>query len=139
MAKKKTKRIPLVKNCDKYGCVPACLAMVSGLSYEEVKEDFNQDFDKDGIEDRYIVQWLGDRGHSVVYKKLMCYNERTDCRNEILKPFAPIHIVEVQYHVDSRNTHVVVMDDKGNLYCPSGSEDEDIRDCYMVIAAYGIY
>src|SRR4051794_20631341 len=48
---------------DSHGCGLACLAMITGQSYQQVKADF-ANWDQRGVCDFEIIAYLGERGYS---------------------------------------------------------------------------
>jgi len=131
--------VTLVPQDDDNGCVPACLAMILGCSYEDVTKDFDADFTKKGVTAELISEYLGDRGYSVVRKSVECYVHKDFGREMLLTPFAPIHIVHLKHSVNSDSYHVVVMDSQGKLLDPAESSEEDVRSAYQILEVFGIY
>jgi hypothetical protein len=131
--------ITLVKQEDPAGCFVASMAMILGKTYKEVKKDFHNDFSEEGVNTNHIIDYLGDHGFSVIFKKMTCYNEKNFGRKEMLKPFAPVHLLVVQSKFDSGCHHAVVMDAKGKLYCPSGKTHKETRDSYIIHEVFGLF
>jgi hypothetical protein len=133
------KRVKLVRQQDDNSCSFACIAMVTGRDYEDVRKDFSPVALENGITIQQIIKHLAHHGFSVIFKTVEYYNQKDFARDEILKPFAPVHIVSITRFVDRNFDHVVVMDKKGKLYCPSGSTDEYVRSAYTINSVIGIY
>lgn len=131
-------KIKLIYQKNKFGCGIACLAMVSKKSYDNVVQDFINDFNENGLETDTVIEWLGDNGFSILVKDIRCYNEKDFARAYMFKPFAEVHIVRVRNKVDTMN-HLIVMDKKGKLFCPDGTSDEDLRHCYLIDLVIGLY
>jgi hypothetical protein len=132
-------QITFVEQQDDFGCVPACLAMITGRTYEEVTADFHTDFSAEGSDIRQVVTYLGDAGFQVIEKQVQCYNNKNFGRDEIFKPFAHAHIVRVIARVDSVNGHVVVMTGDGKILCPAGFSEEEIKKSYHVTHCIGVF
>lgn len=131
-------KIKLIYQKNKFGCAVACLAMVSGRTYDDVVQDFINDFNEDGLEIEKALDWLGDNGFSVLVKEIRCYNQKDFARAYMFKPFAEVHIVRVRNKVDTMN-HLIVMDKAGKLFCPDGTSDADLRLCYLIDMVLGLY
>lgn len=111
--------IKLVKQEGKCGCVIACLAMVLGKTYREIESDFWNDFEEQGIDLEKTADYLSDCNYSVIQKEVTYYNTAKFGRDELLKPFAPVHLVRIRPKFDADVGHLVVMDENGELFCPS--------------------
>jgi hypothetical protein len=122
------------------GCAPACIAMVLGRSYESVLSDFHNDFLDDGQDIEQTMDYLSDFGVSIIRKEVRYYcGDVKFGRDELLKPFAPIHIVRVKEKFDSTTGHLVVMDESGKLFCPLGQTEEEIKNSYVITTVLGLY
>ena len=124
-------KIKLVRQEDEFGCTIACLAMVLGKTYKEIKKDFVNKFqgNEDGLTIGMLIDYLGDQGCEVVSKMVDCYNQKDFGRDIILMPFAPVHILNIKHRFDT-TLHAVVMDNKGKIFCPDGATEEEVRDSY---------
>lgn len=129
----------IVKQKDRNGCAVACVATVIGKSYDEVKKDFICNFIDDGIGFDVMAHYIASSGFDILKKTISFYTKVEFGREELLKPFAPIHIVHVLGKMDLTYAHVVIMDDKGILWCPDGMDDRDIRVSYRIIETIGIW
>jgi hypothetical protein len=132
-------KIKFVKQEDRFGCAVACIAMATGRTYEDVSKDFAQDFNKRGLFTRQITQYLADCGFQIIYKKVDFFNDIKFGRDELLKPFAPVHIVNVKQYFDAGSGHSVVMDKKGKIFCPNEVDEEEIKNAYCIDDVIGIY
>jgi hypothetical protein len=130
--------IELVKQKHKKGCGIACLAMATNQSYDDVVKNFINDFDNDGMTSELVTEYLGDLGYSVIQKGIIYYNHKDSLKDEIIKPFAPVHIVSIKLKIDS-TWHFVVMDINGKFFCPGEICHDDIRDAYYIQEVIGIY
>lgn len=131
--------IVLVKQDEKFGCGIAVIATVLNKTYDEVRFDFGNDFERRGMFFHQILDYLGDFGYSIVEKKIRNWNTKDFAKKEMLRPFAPVHIVSVKQFFDGNKSHVVVMTDKGKILCPNGATDKQIRECYLVDQIAGLY
>lgn len=133
------RKVKLVKQEDECGCVAACIAMVLGKTYQDVTKDFINDFKTKGINVELLISYLADHDLGVIHKKIAFYAHKDQFREELFKPFAPIHIVRIVWAADQEDGHVVVMTEDGKLLCPSGATEEDVRSSYTVLEVLGIY
>lgn len=132
--------IKFVRQEDSHGCAIACIAMVLGKTYKEIAADFENDFTQSGIMFDQTMTYLGNAGFSIIHKEVKRWNEINFARKEMLKPFAPVHIVRVVDKFDSEGGHLVVMTDKGKLLCPDELKDSAIRNkCYSITDVLGLY
>jgi hypothetical protein len=129
----------LVRQPEEHGCAIACLAMVLGTTYEKVRNQWLNDFSEEGVELEKTMNFLGEKGYSLVHKEVRNWGNHNFGRKEMLKPFAPIHLVKIIPQFDAPSGHLVVMDRKGKLYCPAGHSDKEVRDCYHVASVIGVY
>ena len=129
----------IVRQEDENGCAIACLAMVLKKTYQQVRKDWRDDFLKDGLTTNQMVEYLADHNMTVVLKTLLSYATKDSARDEMMRPFAPIHIINLKQFCDSPDDHVVVMTADGHLYCPGGMTEDEIRNAYMVDEVIGIY
>ncbi len=132
--------IKFVKQEHKSGCACACIAMVTGRTYAEIDKDFHNDFDEGGIDLVKTMDYLSDWGFRIIKKEIEYYlGDVKFGRDELLKPFAPVHLLRVKSKFDSTSGHLVVMDADGKLFCPSESKEEDIRNSYVITTVLGLY
>lgn len=128
----------IVRQEDENGCAIACLAMVLKKTYQQVRKDWKDDFLKDGVTMKNIVNYLANEGLTIVRKTVPGYAHKDSAREEMMRPFAPMHIINIRPLYDS-DYHVVVMTADGHLYCPGGMTEDEIRNAYMVDEVIGIY
>jgi hypothetical protein len=131
--------VDLIKSEDECGCTIACIATVLGRSYQDVRKDFETDFTKEGLEPDVVKDYLIEQGCSIFYKEASSFIHNDFKREESLIPFAPIHILVVDIAFDADSTHMVVMDEKGKIYCPGGFTEDEILNCYAILGNMGIY
>jgi hypothetical protein len=101
------------------GCVPACVAMVLGESYEDVcaeltaqpQSGHDGDWDAHGIDYMPMDRLLGDRGY-FIRRVFVAWN----LDPWPPQPFAPVHIAQVNQ--PNGHQHSVVMDGVGRVLDP---------------------
>lgn len=131
----------LVRQEDKSGCAIACMAMVLGKTYQEVKSDLVGDFRDhgDGLTIDEVADYLSDHGFQSIHKATVFRGSGTNWGREyLLEPFAPIHIVRIRFRFNTTN-HVVVMTDKGEFLDPDGKSDAEIRESYLIMSCLGLF
>jgi hypothetical protein len=117
----------LVRQVDKYGCGPACLAMLAGWSYAEaVKLWPTANFRKAGISRISLDRALARLGFAV-------------CRREdTRRPFAEVHLVETQDEAQTKKKqkewHWVLMLKDGTVLDPTCDDTQRIEDYHNVRA-----
>lgn len=131
--------IKFIKQEEDYGCVIACMAMVLGETYSSVRRHFLNDFSKKGISFKETIGYLADKGFQIIHKEVGFYNHIDFSRKEMLKPFAPVHIVLIRNCYDAKMTHVVVMTNKGKILCPQETPEVEIKECYQISDVWGFY
>ena len=126
----------LVKQEEEFGCAVACAAMILNRSYIDVRQDFENDFGKRGVPLNNLIEYIGAHGYSAIKKKPLFANHKNSMDAELLKPFAEAHLIEYMPQFDAKDSHVVVMDDGGRMFCPSGT---DVDFGYKIRAVVGFY
>lgn len=103
---------------DMHGCGLACLAMLTGQTYAEVKAGFEQrDFTKDGVICLDMENYLAEHGYAVAVK-YPHYSPRRKNRDVWPpEPFTDAHFV----HVDGK--HYVVMLRDGTVLDPAAGRE----------------
>lgn len=115
------------------------MAMILGKSYEEIDQDFIQSFDSRGLTSKEIIKYLAFCGRQIIRKEVEYFNQVKFGRDELLKPFAPAHIVTIRQCFDSKDTHAVFMDETGKIYCPSEIGEDEIKNAYSIDEVIGVY
>jgi hypothetical protein len=115
--------VTLIKQKDVNGCCIACIAMVTNESYDIIKNFFlslkpNTNFERHGICWDDIAEYLNHKGYTYQFY----YRARLGIPDSRpvwpLKPFAPIHIMNVMLGTNNSNSHAIVMDNNGIIYDP---------------------
>jgi len=129
----------LIKQEDVQGCGIACLAMVTGKTYQEVLNDFMNDFEQQGMSLEGIMEYLKDFGYLTLYKSALHYQHNPRLKKDMIKPFADMHIVRILQFFDAEQGHLVVMDNRGKFLCPGGMSDKQVREAYAITDVVGVY
>lgn len=132
-------KIQLVEQQDKKGCSAACIAMILGWPYEKVTEILFTDFSKTGLAHKVTREFITDHGFQAITKEVAAFHTTETSNREMLKPFAPIHLVEMKPWPDHGSWHAAVMDSKGKLYDPSGEPDKTVRKAHYISKVTGFW
>jgi hypothetical protein len=123
-------------------CVPACLAMILGKTLRQVIKDLYEHWvdegNKLGMGDEVIDQYLAANGFAV---QRICHEyepHKLLIDKWPIKPFAPIHIVDV-WSSNPAGMHAVVMNFEGKIYDPSNKKIKSIDEYQRVFAISGIW
>ena len=133
------KKIKLVKQREGNDCGICVLSTILNKPYEKVKNDFYKDIIEDGISLDDAINYLGDHSCSLVYKTLTNYQNKDTAKDEMLRPFADIHVLSVRPYVDADMYHMVLMNKEGEILDPGGETDEFIRNLYQIVGVVGVY
>lgn len=116
-------KIKYIAQRQKSDCVIACLAMITGISYNRIIPNFWRDFNKTGLEIEHAANYLMDCGFFIIIKEGRGSLNNTVLNKEMWKPFAEIHLIHVQQYLDRPQiSHAIVMDNKGKIYDPGDIE-----------------
>lgn len=132
-------KINFVKQKHKHACSIACVAMLTGENYDDIIKEFINNFHKNGIDDDTVLNYVANKGYSTLEKEITRFSNKDLARAEMLKPFAPIHLVKVKINPDSGLNHWVIMTKKGKFICPMEWSDALIRASYRILLVVGIY
>lgn len=122
-----------IKQEDSKGCGLACLAMVTGESYAEVKRKARNLY-LCGMLDFNLFQYLYDEvGMFVRLVRKLNYVTDETRRWWPPEPFAELHIAKVVKSVDSTTEHYVVMDSEGKVVDPEDPEVERTLGDYLKV------
>ncbi len=133
------KKIKLVRQQHANSCAIASIAMVSDKKYEDVLSDFWTDFNEEGLELSKTISYLGDHGYQLIHKYITHYGHKDFSKHLMLEPFAPRHIIRLQFKFDMDMGHVAAMDSDGTIYDPQGLSDEEIRQAYIITDIVGVF
>ena len=120
-------------------CVIACLAMVTGKPYDEVLEEFAgywKDNSEEGVGDNAFYQYLGQHGYLVQTFKRLYEPSQTPRTPWPPAPFAPIHVLGVDYMGDE---HGIVMDKDGLIHDPYNEGITGLFEYPIVYEIVGIW
>lgn len=135
--------IGLIRQKDPYGCALACLAMVTGKAYEEVRAAFvghdfgvsTRELRTGGISYVAVDGYLSDHGYAV--RRLARYDPVLNLHRDPwpVEPFAPVHVCEV---ITSMGHSVVMLAD-GTVLDPNREEPGRLSDYAAVNYVAGVY
>ncbi len=132
-------RIRYVPQKHENGCAVACMAMVTGLSYEYIASRFEVNLEREGMLREHTRGFICDHGFAAL--EMIAYGT-TDVRasNERLRrPFADVHIVSVLPKADSKMNHALVMDARGRIYDPGLPKNKSFDDYYYIVSVLGFF
>ena len=137
----KPRDVTYVQQEDANGCGVACLAMVTGQSYRDVKawEGFvGKDFRGDGMTYHDLMQYLTDHGYATALRFRWlpgCSDTGHHTRNPWpTAPYAPAHIVSVR-----RGQHLVVLLHDGAVLDPYHPQPSKLADYDEVAWMLGVF
>lgn len=127
----------IIKRVEQEGptCTIAAMAMILGVPFAQVVRHFAV---PEEAKLTTISDYLGDHGYSILIKELMFHSHPRFGFTELCRPFAPAHILHVKQFADDPIQHVIVMDQKGQLFDPA-REHCELADFYMVTGVLGIW
>jgi hypothetical protein len=111
--------------------------MITDRTYQQVAADFSAQFETNGMNSLPMFDYLADFGFQIVTKQAYSYHQKDFYRDELIKPFADVHIISVKPHFDDKMQHSVVMDSSGTIFCPA--EKTDIKTVYAIDSIVGIF
>ena len=123
-------------------CVPACLAMVTGKTLKRVVKEIYEHWENEGryqgVDDNIVDQYLSKNGYAIQRIPHEYEPNKLLIKKWPVKPFAPIHIVDV-WSSNPPGMHAVVMLKDGTIYDPSNRRIKDISTYQRVFAITGIW
>jgi hypothetical protein len=123
-------------------CVPACLAMVTGKTLKRIIKEIYEHWENEGryqgIDDDIVDQYLSKNGYAVQRIPHEYEPNKLLIKKWPVKPFAPIHIVDV-WSSNPPGMHAVVMLKDGTIYDPSNRRIKDISMYQRIFAVTGIW
>lgn len=133
----------LVRQQHAYGCGIASLAMITGQSYDDVREWLlanwpgghersDEWLEKRGTYSGIVEYYLGEHGYMWRYVYRAWYPD-----NWPPTPFAPVHLALVRQ--PSNNTHYVAMRADGVVLDPLTDEPRTLRDWPEVYNVAGVW
>jgi hypothetical protein len=138
--------IQWIQQEDEMGCVLACLAMVMGRTYSQVKTDFVC-FDGRGLCHEDAYEYLADNGFAVakkfkgrnyVHPPADKYNYDKEWRTEWPPaPFAEVHLCLVECH-EKAPAHMVVMLGDGRVLDPVSPQPRTLANYHRVCNVAGV-
>lgn len=126
-----------IQQQDSRGCVIAALAMITGKTYEEVRDDITV-FIGSGLTSFEADQYLVEHGFAVARKyKHILYN-KSDREIWPPEPWMDMHLCFVWPQKTGRGCHAVVMLKDGTVLDPDTSETKRLNDYYKVDNVTGV-
>ena len=136
------KPVKYVKATLTNSCVPACLAMVTGKTLKRVVKEIYEHWENEGryqgVDDDILDQYLSKNGYAVQRIPHEYEPNKLLIKKWPVKPFAPVHIVDV-WSTNPPGMHAVVMLKDGTVYDPSNRRIKDISMYQRVFAVTGIW
>ena len=123
-------------------CVPACLAMITGKTLKRVIKEIYEHWENEGryqgVDDDIVDQYLSKNGYAIQRVPHEYEPNKLLLKKWPVKPFAPIHIVDV-WSSNPAGMHAVVMLKDGTIYDPSNRRIKDISMYQRVFGITGIW
>jgi hypothetical protein len=136
------REIKYVKATLTNSCVPACLAMVTGKTLKRVIKEIYEHWENEGryqgIDDYIVDQYLSKNGYAIQRISHEYEPNKLLIKKWPVKPFAPIHIVDV-WSTNPAGMHAIVMLKDGMVYDPSNRRIKNISMYQRVFAVTGIW
>jgi hypothetical protein len=115
---------------ESWGCGCAAVAMITGLSYQEIKAYAERDFDRQGMSsgDWHVI--LAELGYALsIIHRVRQYPWMNCARDEWPpRPWADVHLCEVVVAGGSGGSHMVVMLADGSVLDPLTPERKRLTD-----------
>lgn len=127
-----------VKQEDDKGCIIACLAMLTGKTYAEIKKSFPDLHDRGGLDFRHTETFLFEHGYAYqcIYRWMPPGNtERTPWPAQ---PWADVHLVVVTMH-RMHTSHSVVLLRDGTVLDPLTPEPKKLSDYQSIDCMRAVY
>ena len=132
-------KVEYVESDEPSGCVIACLAMVTGKSYQEVKQGMRQYWKNEGSDngtnDEAFEAYLAARGYAVQHLSHDYIPEDKLIEPWPPAPWAPIHTADV--YADGGHAVVVLHD--GTVLDPNDTGIKSLDQYHRVYAMQGIW
>lgn len=106
------------------GCGIACLAMITGKDYQQVRNEFARFDNSDGLDPFALDSYLADHGYAVArkYEHAEWAHKRfsrTKRETWTPEPFAEVHLAQVQSSTEPPRNHFVVVLSDGHVLDPA--------------------
>jgi hypothetical protein len=136
------KPVKYVKATLTNSCVPACLAMVTGKTFNRVIKEIHEYWENEGryegVDDSIVDQYLSKNGFAIQRVPHEYEPNKLLIKKWPVKPFAPVHIVDV-WSSSPPGMHAVVMLKDGTILDPSNKRIKDLSVYQRVFAITGIW
>jgi len=121
--------IKLVKQEEPYGCVIACIAMILGKSYQEIKNELppNRGYgNKNGMISQDMISFLWQYGYiGLEFYKCESHSQRMMELNEWLKPVGVFNKVSIY---NEYGPHAILWLPDGKIFDPNREGIHSIND-----------
>jgi hypothetical protein len=126
----------------KSGCAIACIAMITGESYDNVASKFHSDLDEKGVDTAHTIDYLINKNLSpvtIMLDRATIETKNQFCKN-LYKPFADIHIFRVIPWADQSDIiHAIIVDNKGKVYDPHNEAFKSLDKYYEILQIIGFW
>lgn len=112
------KNVRFVAQEDENGCSLACIAMITGLTYAEVKAAFPTFCNCCGTHEDPVIEFLADSGYALAFKHEWLTVQRRNREEWPVRPFADVHLVKVKVKEECPLNHHVIMLGDGTVLDP---------------------
>lgn len=132
--------INLITQKHNRGCGVACLAMITGKSYDEILEDCEAAWDEQtGLYTNIVDAYLWDHGYAL--RKYYSNNNWQKIKRDPwpIKPFTDIHLVHLRVYELASCEHFVIMSRDGTVLDPKLGHKPSLADYYNIYSISGIY
>lgn len=127
--------IEYVPQRDKHGCVIACLAMVTGRDYWEIKTCIGVDVTETGVPTWRWADYLGSTGYLLAPRSMSGLHKGLwPC-----SAFADVHLCTVKVDKDAKYTHLVVVLRDGTVLDPDIPGPRTLDDYVRVYGICGVW
>lgn len=105
---------------EQWGCGCAAVAMLTGRTYQQIKEHVERDQDQDGMHSGAWEEVLAEHGYAVAKIYRVSAYPWQNCERDVWPPppWADLHLAEVVVSGGSRGSHMVVMLADGTVLDP---------------------
>lgn len=129
-----------IRQLHERGCSLACMAMITGLSYDFIDKQFENNFDKKGIRSNVAMQFICEQGFDCIEKTSRIYTKIGLQNKRILVPFADIHYVAAQQFADAKTNHAFIMLKNGKIWDPDDPKHTTVFDrFYEILVVLGFW
>lgn len=125
-----------VRQEEQYGCVIASLAMITGKTYQEVRQAFTGMEQGRGTDWTAMQAYLADLGYAVQWRFAYCGYTNQKYTDWPPKAWADVHICTVETALGG---HSVIMLQDGSVLDPATPEVKRLTDYQRVMNLAAVY